>query len=79
MRQASLEDLVRWLSLGFGDETEPIFAVGSHVNEPLGASVNESMRDLWREVMGRSGEPMSGEWEQCAYCGTWHVNSLLTD
>lgn len=74
-RIAVLEELVRWLSLTYGDN-EPIFAgadgYGTRDGLPLGSA--PQMHTLWHQVVGRvhtEGPTENSRWSQCPECGHW--------
>lgn len=75
MPEATLEDLIRFLSQLFEDGGEPVFTYVDQLGDP---HENTSMRDLWRKVTGKGGTPPPGAWRHCPSCSRWYVDSLLT-
>jgi hypothetical protein len=76
--RATLEDLIRWLALPYQDG-EPIFSAAALTSDlmPVGREIEfgDSMRDLYREVVGTSGDPVPGIWRECPCCGRWSVDN----
>jgi len=79
-RIAVLEELVRWLSLGY-DVNEPVFAgadgQGSANGQPLGSA--PQLHTLWHQVVGREHvEPaVDRQMISCPTCGHWHPEVTL--
>jgi hypothetical protein len=75
-RIAVLEELVRWLSLPFG-ENEPVFAgadgQGTLDGRPLGQA--PQMHELWHQVTGREHvDPTVERRYFKACCGHFHID-----
>jgi hypothetical protein len=77
-RLVNLEELVRWLSLAYG-ENEPVFSgadgYGTQNGLPLGSA--PQMHTLWHQVTGTVHA--DGTWDdktrtQCDHCGQWSVS-----
>jgi hypothetical protein len=78
---ATLEDLIRWLALPYQDG-EPIFSAAALTDGlmPVGREIEmgTSLRELYREVVGTSGDPVQGQWRECPCCGRWSVDNSVS-
>ena len=69
----TLQALIRWLALPYADG-EPIFQRQGQITTEFEFEASE-MQQLYREVVGTSGDPVQGVWKQCPCCLKWSVDN----